>query len=52
MTDDEKYWEVQKLYEEIDYNNYRFSHWRNMYDLVTNEEKVPNVIYIKIDLRL
>lgn len=47
MTDDEKYWEVQKLYEEIDDNNYRFSHWRNMDDLVTNEEKVPNVIYIK-----
>lgn len=47
MTDDEKYWEVQKLYEEIDDNNYRFSHWRNMDDLVTNEEKDPNVIYIK-----
>ena len=47
MTDDEKYWEVQKLYEEIDDNNYRFSHWRNTEDLIMSEEKFPNVIYIK-----
>ena len=47
MTDDEKYWEVQKLYEEIDDNNYRFSHWRNINDLILNDEKYPNVIYIK-----
>ena len=47
MTEDEKYWEVQKLYEEIDDNNFRFSHWRNMEDLILNEEKYPNVFYIK-----
>lgn len=47
MTDDEKYWEIQKLYSEIDDNNYRFSHWRNMDDLVLNEEVYPGVVYIK-----
>lgn len=47
MTEDEKYWEVQKLYEEIDDNNFRFSFNAYIERLVLNDKKYPNVIYIK-----
>lgn len=47
LTDKEKYWEIQKLYSEKDDNNFRFSHWRNMDDLIISEEKNPDMLYIK-----
>lgn len=45
MTDEEKYWEVQKFYEEVD--DLRFSHWRNMLDLIANPKMIPNMVYIQ-----